>query len=127
LDLLSLHATSLKTLIRYYGRSVTITDLSDNTYTATALWNFADYAVRLDNVSNPIGDKNSIYIDQDTLHTLGIKPAQNWKITGSPNDYEDEKTYLVSMLPKTDHQLPGTLLFLTPETLTAEVIPMPET
>lgn len=118
MNLTALHATALKLLIdpKYHGREVTFTDRSSNTYTVDVIWNFAEYAVKLDvTEGSPLGAKNSIYVDKDSLNTLGITPEDGWTVTGSPNDYEDEKTYIMQ-IPKQDYQLPGMIIFITPYT-----------
>lgn len=126
MDLLSLHATGLKYIVKLHGREVTLTDLDGNTYTITILWNYADYGIKLDVIEgSPLGAKNSAYIDIDSLNTLGITPDNNWKITGAPNDFETSATYLIHLPPKTDHQLPGMIMFLIPENSSAAEMPMP--
>jgi len=120
MNLLDLHATSLKLNVRAHGRSVTLTDPSGNTYPVIALWNAVEHVLKLDVINgNPMGERSSIYIDRDSLQirtngiiTGEISPAENWTVTGSPNAYAVSKTYVIS-IPKLDHQLPGVVLFLS--------------
>jgi hypothetical protein len=61
-----------------------------------------------------MGDRDSIFIDRDSLNAAGITimPGEQWTVTGSPNDYVASATYPVQ-IPKQDHQLPGILMFLS--------------
>lgn len=110
-----LHAKNLKTLIQYHGRDITITDPDGNTFIRRALWNFVEHVLKMDITSgDPMGARNSIYIDRDSLQTETgeIKPGKDWTVTGSPNPYDEIKTYTME-IPKQDFQLPGSVFFLS--------------
>jgi hypothetical protein len=110
-----IHAKNLKTLIRYHGRDITIIDPDGNEFIRRALWNSVEHVLKLDITSgDPMGARNSIYIDRDSLQTETgeIKPGKDWHVFGSPNSYDEEKTYTIE-IPKQDYQLPGIVLFLS--------------
>ena len=67
----------------------------------------------MDNITDSVmGSRSSVYFDTDTLFNLGINPTTGWKLTGSPNQYDEDKTYFLE-IPKIDRQLPGKLYFLS--------------
>lgn len=110
-----LHAKNLKTLIRYHGRDISIIDPDGNTFIRRALWNFVEHVLKLDiTAGDPMGARNSIYIDRDSLQTETgeISPGKDWHVTGSPNPYDEIKTYTIE-IPKQDFQIPGIVLFLS--------------
>lgn len=119
--MLERHAKSLKINARFHGREVVLTDLSGEEYTVKGIFIDAEHAIKIDNVTDPIGDKKVFYIDRDSLQTdtTEIKPAEGWKLTGSANIYDDDADYSVEIVKK-DKQLPGLLLFLSPINIAAK-------
>ena len=114
MNLLDAHATKLKRIVAKYGRPVVLTTPDGlSTYPVTMIWNDVEHALKIDGLADkPMGAKSSLYIDRETLFNLGIDPGKGWKATGSPNKYEEDKTYLLE-IPKLDKQLPGALFFLS--------------
>jgi hypothetical protein len=125
MNLLDRHYTGIKKVIQKHGRPVKLITPSGVEYNLTALWNDVDHVLKLEVLTgNPMGARSSIYIDRDSLQleTGEIVPAEGWQAFGSPNSYDPEKNYVIS-IPKIDHQLPGVLLFISPENVGAESWP----
>ena len=115
MNLLDRHAKSLKFVTKHHGRSIVLIDDNDVEYPPVmALFNAVEWGLNINDIENPLGDKRNIYIDRDSLQTeIGeIKPIDGWKVVGSPNAYDTDKTFIVE-IPKNDYQLPGVLLFLS--------------
>ncbi len=127
MNLLDAHAEKLKIIVAKFGRPVVLTTPDGLiTYDVTMIWNDVEHALKIDGLADkPMGAKSSLYIDRDSLFTLGIDPANGWKATGAPNKYEDDKTYLLE-IPKLDKQLPGALFFLSIIDPDASSLPSPE-
>lgn len=116
-NMLDVHAKLLKKIIRHHGRPVLLTDPDGNEYFLTALWNDVEHVLKMDNFSSePMGGRSSLYFDRDSLQldTGPILPETGWTATGSPNPYDEEKTYVLEV-PKKDSQLPGALYFISGE------------
>lgn len=128
MNLLDAHSARLKKIVSAFGRPVLLRDMAGNEYPLTALWNDVEHVLKLETISgDPMGARSSLYIDRDSLQSESgeITPANGWTAYGSPNSYDAEKRYVIS-IPKQDHQLPGLLLFISPENTGAESWPDPE-
>lgn len=121
MDLLERHAKLLKRTVRPHGRSVIITDLSAVDYPVKLLFNDVQNVLKMNDSNDPVMDARIVaYIDRDSLQTdTGeIKPDTGWTLTGSPNIYDADSTYVME-IPKQDRQLPGFLIWLSKEKPTA--------
>lgn len=126
MNLLDLHATSLKTIIFYHGRPVKFIEPDGTEHDGfKALWNDVEHVLKLEGFTgSPMGERDSIYIDRDSLDIAGILPERDWKAVGAPNKYDPDQTYILE-IPKGDKQLPGELYFLTQEDEDATNWPTP--
>jgi len=115
MDLLERHAKLTKRIVHPFSRTITLIDPEDNEYPdILGIFNDVEQGLKMDDIENPIGEKSNIYIDRDSLQTETgeIKPVEGWRLTGSPNDYDSEKTYYIE-IDKSDRQLPGITLKLS--------------
>ena len=116
MNLLDLHDSKLAITVKKYGRPVILEDPDGTVYPGlTMIWNAVEHALQINNIeAAPMGAKYSLYIDRASLQleTGEIVPADNWKATGSPNNYDPDATYTIE-IPKKDYQLPGLLMFLS--------------
>ena len=125
MDLLERHAKLLKRTVRPHGRSVIITDLSAVDYPVKLLFNDVQNVLKMNDSNDPVmGERIVAYIDRDSLQTETgeIVPAKGWTLTGSPNIYDADSTYVME-IPKQDKQLPGFLIWLSKQDSTAKKYP----
>ncbi|MCK5600636.1 hypothetical protein KAR91_02135 [Candidatus Pacearchaeota archaeon] len=114
MNLLDLHAESLKINVDAIGRPIALIEPDDTIHLLTGIYNMVEHGLKIEDLENPIGEKSNIYIDRDSLQLEAgeIEPKTGWRLSGSPNMYETDKTYFVE-IDESDRQLPGILLFLT--------------
>ena len=113
-NLLDSHNKKMKHIIKKYSRTVVFTDKAGTAYEPVlVIWNDVEHGLKMEGFENdPMGNKSSIFIDTDTLNTLGYLPGDDWKMTGSPNDYVPSQDYFIE-IPKNDDQLTGKLFFIS--------------
>ena len=114
-NLLDRHAKNLKFVTKRHGRPIVLIDSNDVEYPPVmSLFNAVEWGLKITDIDAPLGEKCNIFIDRDSLQTEAgeIIPEDGWKVVGSPNSYDEEKTYLIE-IPKTDKQLPSGVYFLS--------------
>lgn len=112
MSLLDFHSAQLKQHIISFGRPCVLIDNLDTEFLVTAIWNDIAIDAKLVGIADAQTERASVYIDRETVESLGIVISDLKEVRGTPNTFDPEEVFLIEPDARIDRQLPGVLLVL---------------